>query len=351
MRIAILTFNNTHNFGAELQSYALQQFLIGMGHEALHVCTSSYHRGNSIKSKIKAFLSKESDRRYDEFISNRLKFYPGKYDEGSIFELNDKFDAFLSGSDQVWNVANGVNPIFFQQSVPDDKLKLSYAASVGISAIPEMYADEVSRSLSRFDAISVRESDAVKLLCNYTDKDISQNIDPVFLLPAEKWDEVAGERIEKKPYIFVYGTQMTDEIKQVAYKIQKETGYQIISVFRMLKAKSVDEKIGPEEFVNYVKYADYVVTTSFHCTAFSIIYHKNLVEVLHSTTGSRAKNLLESFNQTDSIYSDGFNLNKTWDYSETDALIEHFREESQSYLSAALNVNADSECGGVTEIS
>lgn len=351
MRIAILTYNTVHNYGALLQAYALQTVLQGMGHETFHIAKERFCRGSSLKERVKGLLYKQGDLAYENFISDKLNIYPGLYDEVTAEKLNDCFDAFISGSDQVWNVKNSPNLMFFQHFVHDDKIKMSYAASLGIDKIPEVNADEFCRLLQRFDYISVREESVLEELKRFTDKNISWNIDPVFLLNVEQWDNLLSERIEAEPYIFVYGTQMSNKLKSIAYDLKKKTGLKIVSVFRMPNASIIEGKAGPLEFVNYVKYADYVVTTSFHCTAFSIIYHKKLIEVLHSTTGSRAKGILEVFNQLDSIYSDDFDFNKKWDYSGTDVLISALKETALEYLNTALccTSNTDEDKRGVLD--
>ena len=337
MKVAILTFNTATNFGAQLQAYALQKTLTDMGFEALHIRRGLASNSHSFKSVVKSKLSGERDKKYEEFTNNILRFYPGSYTRETVYQISDDFDAFVSGSDQVWNVKNGIDPVWFQDFVPDDKLKISYAASLGIDHIPLMYAEQISKRLDSFDYISVREKSSVEELGKFTDNKVSWNIDPVFLVSAGEWSQMAGEPIEKEPYIFVYGTQMSDEFKQIALKLKKETGLKLLSVFRMNGAKTVEYSCGPIEFVNYIKNAEYVVTTSFHATAFSIIFHKNLIEYLHSSTGSRARGILSLFHQEGSIVSAGEKLPEEWNYEDTDRIIAEQKEISITYLRSALS--------------
>lgn len=339
MKIGILTFSSAVNFGALLQAYALQQALKKLGFDALHIYTGKPYMSSRIKYKIKHKLERKKNNSYQNFLINKLEFYPETINENNAVKLNKVFDAFISGSDQIWNVTNGVNPLWFQMFVRTTKKKISYAASVGIEKIPESYQEELGKALDSFDAISVRERYSVHELKKYTDKNIQSNIDPVFLLSANEWDSILSDQIENCRYIFVYGTQMSDELKTVAYRLKKKTGFKIVSVFPMRGAKIIGRKTGPLEFVNYVKYAEYVVTSSFHCTAFAIIYHKRIIECLHSLTGARAKNILEIFDQTDSIYTGSdFCYDKEWDYSNTDDIIQIKASEAKEYLISSLTM-------------
>lgn len=337
MKIALLTFNTAINYGAQLQAYALQKILRDSGYEAYHVMVGKRIKSTKIKYKIKSVLEKKKNESYDEFMNKRLIFYPGSFDESSFYLLNQVFDVFISGSDQVWNMKAGVNPIWFQEMVESEKKKISYAASMGIKDVPAEYISETARALSDFNYISVREDEAKSALSNYISGPIETHVDPVFLVNRSEWEELAGSRITKNPYIFVYGTEMTKQIKDAAYELKEQhPECSIISVFPMKGATAVDGSTGPIEFINYIRYADYVVTSSFHATAFSIIFHKKLVEVLHSTTGSRALNVLKVFHQENSQYRVGHRIME-WDYSGVDEIISAERKRSLSYLETAIN--------------
>jgi len=340
MKAAILTFNQANNFGAQLQSYALQKTINELGHDAYQIRVGKIEKPKKIKYKLKALLEKQRIKAYASFMEKYIRFYPGTFSETNIASLNKEFDAFVSGSDQVWNMLRGVSPVYFQRFVRNDKLKISYAASIGLNQIPEEYLEESIAAISDFDYISVREQSARIELEKYIRSPVSCNIDLVFLISAEQWSELVGERIEKKPYIFVYGTQMSDELIRIAHNIKKETGLKIISVFPMSGASCVQSKTGPLEFVNYVKNAEYIVTTSFHCTAFSMIFEKRIIELLHSTTGSRAKDLLHHFGQADCIVENShFDLkDKVWNYEKNAEIIEDLKKNAVNYLNNALSI-------------
>lgn len=337
MKTAILTFSSAQNYGAQLQAFGLQYALQKIGMDAYHIRIREDKHSNSIKFFIKYMLSKKKRNSYDRFQRENLKFYNGVYDISNISDINKSFDVFISGSDQVFNMKNGVDPIYFQEFVENDHLKISYAASMGIGNVPVQYQEMVATDLNGFAALSVREQNAVTELGKLTKTSIVRNIDPVFLPKMEDWEKICIPPKYKEPYIFVYGTEMTDEIVKIALEISKKTGYKIFSIFPMKGADSLFLKIGPAEFIGYIRNASYVVTTSFHCTAFSMIYEKNLIEVLHSTTGSRAKGLLELLNKTECIYDgENFDLLQKVNYHHTRQIIERERTSGYEFLSAHL---------------
>lgn len=334
MKIGILTFNQARNYGAMLQAFALQTYLRERDADALHIKIGDMQEDGikSIKGLIRRVVKHRSYSAYKEF-SDKLIFYPGEFSETNAEKLNAAFDMFVSGSDQVWNITNGMNYMFYQKFVRD-KIKASYAASLGISKLDEKWKSLIKRELDSFDYIAVRENTAKIMLDEILSQPVQCVVDPVFLLGREKWDAICGDRIEKKPYIFVYGTQMTTQLKSVVKSLAEKKGLKICSVFAMEGAKELDSKIGPAEFINYIKNAEYVVTTSFHCTAFSLIYERPLIEILHSTTGSRASDLLEMVEMKDScVWHDGYNVEKmSWDYTRARGILKAAIDNSRLYI-------------------
>lgn len=333
VKVAILTFSTAQNYGAQLQAFGLQYALRKIEIDAYHIRIREQKQSVNIRSLLRDFLSKKQRDCYCRFQNENLDFIDGIYDINNIENLNGLFGAFITGSDQVFNMKNGVDSIYFQEFVNENLKKLSYAASMGIREVPAQYQNRVRKDLDCFDAISVREQDAAEELAKFTKNSIVRNIDPVFLPTRNEWDKIAVEPKYGKPYIFVYGTEMTSEFINIAQRLKAETGYKIFSVFPMKGAEALYLKIGPAEFIGYIKNAAYVVTTSFHCTAFSMIYEKNLIEFLHSTTGSRARGLLELLDKTECIYTgESYELTKKVEYDNTCRLIEKERNSGYEFL-------------------
>lgn len=335
MRIGILTFNKVRNYGGMLQAYALQEYIKSLSdtYDVYHIVSKQPRIKMTPKNILLRLMRLPSIVRYKKF-EKLINYYNGEYCDANAEELNNEFDVFISGSDQVWNVTNGLDGLFYQKFVTNAK-KISYAASIGISSIPDALKADVKNALESFDSILVRENTAKQILSEIlARKNIAQVLDPVFLLSREQWSRMCGERIEKKPYIFVYGTQMTAELKEAAYRLADLYNLNICSVFRMKHTKTLDYAIGPLEFVNYVKNAEFVVTTSFHCTAFSVIFEKKLIEILHSSTGSRASDLLEFFGiKEDCIYRSEKNFKDySWEYKGLQEKLISATEQSKELL-------------------
>ena len=151
MKIGILTFNRARNYGAMLQAYALQTYIRGIGADAQHIALKGAQEKcvKSVKGFLRRVIKYRSYCEYQRFL-NRLSFYPGEYNEENADQLNEVFDMFISGSDQVWNVTNGMNPMFYQSFVRN-KTKASYAASMGISKLPEEWIFPVLKELETFE--------------------------------------------------------------------------------------------------------------------------------------------------------------------------------------------------------
>ena len=333
MKLAVLTFSQSYNYGALLQSYALQKTLCRLGHEALLIRIGEPPKPKTLKYKLKNLFEYKRQKAYRYFLRNCMTFYETVVTPENAYILNSVFDGFVSGSDQVWNMKNGVDPIFFQKFVEKNKLKMSYSASIGLNTIPEKYLDESIRLINDFDYVSLRELSALRLLQQYTPRKLYCHIDPVFLLNKSEWDNLIENPIEQKNYIFVYGTQMSQTLKHFAENLRQKTGLPLISVFPLKNAKTVGGVIGCKEFVNYVKNADYVITSSFHCTAFSLIYQKRFFVVSHSETFSRTRDLLDLFGQSDCIIENPDDVVKSvWNFSQNQNILDGLQKSAFDYL-------------------
>ena len=245
MRIGILTFSTANNYGAQLQAHALQKQIQNMGHTCLHIKIKNRKNARiSIKETIKFFLKIKCRIAFFLFRRDYIEFDKKKYTSKSMAELNKKYDLFISGSDQVWNMKNGLNPFFYQMFVSEKRKKVAYAASIGLTEIPEQRHDEVINALDKFNLISVREHQAQKLLELYLDKKIAYVLDPVLLFPRSYWDKLLNPPTEKKPYIFVYGTEMTKDLKQCANRLSQQTGLAIKTIYKYDDIKALDWKTG-----------------------------------------------------------------------------------------------------------
>ena len=140
------------------------------------------------------------------------------------------------------------------------------------------------------------------------------------------------KRIVPEKYVFVYATQISSNLIESVQQCEKMTGYKVISVHKLLNHKTIEFKSGPLEFLNYIYYAEYVITSSFHCAAFSLIFSKNLTAIPHSTTGVRMTDLFESLGASNSLYNGKFIPTEKYNADEMQRNILREREKSLIYI-------------------
>lgn len=288
---AILTFQSAYNFGAVLQAYALQQYLIANFGQTQIL---DYHNSdvdkvyemptvseliNKPKQAISRFLRnglyKGKNARIDQFrkdFFNLTKWY----DKNNIHDANAEADVFITGSDQVWNhMIIGNDTSYFLDFVDMGKATCSYAASIGVKLIPEEYRELYKKAITLIQKISVRETAAIQTLVEIGIHDAVVMPDPTLLISKTQWKTLSIKPNEKNKYILVYKITRADRLIPFAKKLSKITGLPIIYIPNDLKSGVVGSlklDVGPREWLGYISNAEYVVTNSFHGTVFSILF-------------------------------------------------------------------------------
>lgn len=349
MKAAIITYTDSLNWGAQLQAYALRKILVDMGVETNHIDhrkmnISMYRKGKSVGVLVNNIIAWGSRKALEQRVRRTLRFRE-KYlamtepchNRASMKALNDQYDMFITGSDQVWNCTNGINSNFYLDFVEDDNKKCSYAASFGVSEISEQYSCEVSRRINCFRFLTVRENDGKNIIKNLTGREAEQVCDPVFLLTPEEWTKLIDESSEcnasaEGGYIFVYSTDKSKEFYRLVADVKKKYKLPVVSVSWVPGAKMV-KNAGPAEFLDYIKNAEIVVTTSFHATAFATIFKRKLCVLPHKKTGNRVIDVLGRLGGLKQI-ADKNNADGTAsvDYHVIDANLQVYREESRAML-------------------
>lgn len=322
-KIGIITFHNAINYGAALQAYAQQKFLINNRYDAEVIdyqCEkfkNDYRTvklyDHSIKGLIKALFKAPStyqrNKKFRTFLKNYVKCSKKSYDAATVGETNNQYELFIAGSDQVWNLAlTGMDRNYLLNFVDENKKKSSYAASIGSVDLDSEMKAIFQEDIGSFDSISVREDDAKKFLQELLEKNVCTVLDPVFLLDATEWNRVARQ-VSRNDYILVYCLHEHSVYEQ-AKKLSEVTGLRIICIQNNMKKPIVAEYIlnaDPSEFVGYIRNAKYVVTDSFHGAAFGIIYRKQIRIVLKKIlTGlnGRLLTLLNGFDLMEVIVDD-----------------------------------------------
>lgn len=361
MKIAISTLTGYGNYGNRLQNYALQHTLELMGNQVVTIRNTTNPSEMILKKKVRqrfgdnssltlllkkllSLFSHSKKLNYNRTIS--FLSFTKKYINESDFEINentDKFDfdkyidCYVIGSDQVWNYAfpSFSKFDFVEYSI---KPKISYAASFGVSEIPEYLRDFYRTGLNGIDYISVRETSGKKIVSDLTDIKATVVLDPTLLLSKEDWQEISTKKLYSKKFIVVY---FLDEISKddLSY-IQKYAESNNCLIKRMFSRD--DEELwesGPDEFINLFSQAEAVFTDSFHAVAFSIIFNKYFEVFERNFKGpsmnSRIDTLLDDLDLADRWHSKSGNA-KEIDYAKTMELLDIRKKESLSFLENSL---------------
>lgn len=317
VRTATITFHKAVNYGAILQTYALQQSILKLGVDNNIIdydCkfVSDVYKLINIKS-IKLFIKSLIAFRIYYHRKNKFKSFIKKYiiltnpvnkDILKSEEFNNKYDFFITGSDQVWNYEiTNLDDAYFLNFVKDESKVKSYAASFGISYIPEKLRLKYKNYLKRFSSILVREKTGAKLIENLIDKKVNVVLDPVLLLNKNEWNEIAAKtKFDdiKDKYILVY--METPYIKLFAENLSAKYKIPIFNISHFILKKknkigNTECELGPEEFISAIKNAKFIVAASFHAVVFSIIYNKdffiNNKDKSRENRASRQKDLLD----------------------------------------------------------
>lgn len=358
MKIGVITFHRAINYGAALQTYALQRAISDLGFDTEVIDYRCDHMENlykliggfkqktfkqNIRGLINLIPSWKKMKSFRSLIASHTKLSPVVYDSKSIVTANQCYDVFITGSDQVFNYAcSNFDKNYFLSFVEETRKINSYAASFGISEIPQEYKGEYTRLLNRFNHISVREESGRRIVRELTGKDCALHVDPVFLLDSSEWSKLAKDPgIDN--YILIYRLNKSNIIDDFARKLAKKTGKRVINIGQDLIDKIKNPDFGGdlstsvEEFLGLFKYADYVVTNSFHGTAFSVIFNRKMyVETKQKDfkKNDRAENLLKLTGLTDSIIStlDDCNLDIIRDFEHAKSVLSSERESALSYL-------------------
>lgn len=364
-KIGILTIHSAHNYGAMLQAYATKAFL--MKHEKcvdiinyqpafLDYPYKAFNIDRMFRSKRPKYLVPAIIREFSLYWlrkKRRIRFedFFNKYicpNMIPVMTIPSDYDIYIVGSDQVWNTDITLTyekPYFADFPFPhESKRYISYASSLGKDSLNNYEINEFSKMLKNFDCISVRENSARKLLQPLVSKNIKVVLDPTLLLNRKDWNAIcSSKRIINEKYVLVYQIFENPNVLLKAKNIAQEIGARVFQLVAWPnRALSDQENLqGPSDFVSLIRDADFVVTTSFHGTAFSVIFEKDFYVVrLNNGRDGRAENLLSSINLQNRIVELNENVFfSKIDYSEARGLLEQQKDESSEYLLSSIYGN------------
>ncbi len=375
-KIALLTWFDNNNYGSALQAFALKHTLDKFG-----ICDVINYKTHSDKYKLSdlktgenrkiifekcitkicvVFLKRkytnyiiEKRKKFVTFFSDYLYLEKPQLAKSELKKLTNKYDYFVCGSDQVWS------PLRYDSSFYLDfagtKNKISYAPSFGVDNVKvfDTKTEEIKKNLLDFNNISVREDSGKNIVKKLIGKDVPVCLDPTLLLSREEWSDFAKASKKNNAKDYLYCLFLGD------YKLHRKSFSDISSLLKLpVFLHSYNRKdyfskfnhfngLGPSEFVNSIKNANFVCTDSFHAAVFSIIFHKPFVLYKRFSDGdkgsqnTRVINLLQMLDLSERLdlevnkkttKEDLLNIN----YQKVDSKLDALREKSFDYLTNAL---------------
>ena len=387
-QIGVVANHKTINFGTMLQAYATQCALEKLGFKVETININGIAK--DIRSRKISFFLKELTKK--ELLDSKLptvkkalqrkmnrtfaaqlrqreevfrRFRENKFpmseictNRDALTKLAKKYDTVLVGSDQIWLPSNIAADVFTLNFVPDEVNKVAYASSFGVSKLPPGQHDIANHFLNRINHVSVREISGQQLVRDIAKRDVPVVCDPTILFDKEQWCAmIPDKKLQQEPYIFSYFLGNNPEQRRFVSQIRERTGLKVIAPLHLDDYIESDNSfpdyttfdMGPEEFLNYIRHAQYVFTDSFHGTVLSVLHSKNVFTFNRFKPGAA-----QSTNtRIDSLYSilgiperhittdvsiDAI-LQMSPNFSEALGRIDSFRKDSWKYLKNALGVN------------
>lgn len=346
MKIGILTFHHTTNYGATLQAYALFQTIKKQGH---NVEIIDYQPYKAVKTYIKTlyfnhhFLSNAvKSWKMRKFLHSQIQLSTNRcYTRKGLKNWEQAYDIVICGSDEIWNINSfrGFDTSYFLDFVNSQKTrKISYAASFGFTTTLGKNREKVAELLKEFKAISVRDSNSLRIVEEECQQSATKVLDPTFLVDYTK---IISQPKINDDYLLIYGG-LSKEDETYVKKAAKAEGLKIVSVGYPSRIAQINlVGIGPEEWLGYFAKASYVFTSFYHGAIFSIIFRKPFTVFGRQDKMSKVQDLLKDFKLENRIVKNSL---PAWeeqkiniDYDVISSSVEKAIEKSKTYLFEALN--------------
>jgi len=374
------------NYGSMLQAYATQKILddFNINNETINIKLLNkeisankrkYYLGQifnfsfikakfgMIKLKLDCKINRQlglniniRNKKFEEF-ENRFNMSKEYNTINQLSHECGKYTDVLVGSDQLWLPVNVIGDYYTLNFVPENTNKIAYATSFGISHIPKKYHEKYREFLSRINHISTREQAGKDIINELINKDVQVVCDPTLLFDKEEWMSIQEkDKAVKEKYILCYLLGNSVEHRKFAERLRGKTGYKIVSLNHLdeyvkYSDKFADETpydIGPSEFIDLIRNAEYICTDSFHGVIFSIINNKEFFVFRRYSnnkkvsTNSRLDSLLTIVDLKDRLIYGTEDINKetekTIDYAHVNVKVECLREQSKEFLKKSLNI-------------
>lgn len=359
MKIGILTYHRAHNYGAMLQAYALRTYLHNQGHdvEFIDYWPDSHNkqytlfkpiRGKSLYFKILNIISDSVTLIRRTIRMNKFNNFRKKHlgiNDSIKYTTNkepiiERYDCVVVGSDQIWRTQEyegkhvGIDSMYLCTNIPNTTRCISYAASMGIISLTSEDEHVIRTSLKNFNTILVREN-SLKQLVESLGYSAHVVLDPTLLLTKQQWDQlIPSHRYSQKPYVLFYELMPSQEALAFAKKKALSLNCELLimdSIIHTLPRKNHISYASPIEFMHAIRDAEFVIATSFHGTAFSIIFEKQFITIGLKKNADRVKTLLQQVGIPEQYQDLPIETSKI-NYKEVNTTLQTIREHSQQLL-------------------
>ncbi len=360
-KIGIITYHFSVNYGAVLQSYALQRFLINqkvgvelIDYRPFQIRNSNikylYYRGQRLPNPLLFASGIQKWKKFKEFINSDISLSSETFlDNGKLSLFSERYSAVICGSDEVWNINDihtdfGEDLSYFLDFVDANKTrKISYATSFGQTGQLGNKKSKISKLLGDFNAIGVRDSNSAQLVQECGQR-CTKVLDPTFLVDYS--DILKKPKVTANGYILLYGSFSKVQGSYIE-SVAKSEGLKVISIGARpgeWKPPISFLNVGPREWLGYFSDATYIFTNYFHGAIFSILFRKPFISFNRPEKSIKVKDLLGALSLEDRIITEAqisslgneFPSLTHWDEQKIAQLIH----QSKSYLSDALELSS-----------
>lgn len=368
MKIDVITLHRVRNYGSSLQTLATQMFLKELGCEPEIIDYyperySSFGLLKRLKNKssmlkknpVLLFIAKlaiapsyyKKHLVFDRFLKKYITLTLQTYRSESELSANlPKADAYCTGSDQVWNSHwnEGVDRPFYLSFLPNGAYRFSFASSIGGTKLSDEEKQEIVPLLKKFRHISVREDSGVDVLRDVGIENVQQVLDPTLLFDAETWNSFVSDRYKGQRYVVTYNLHHDKRIDQYTAILAKKHNLKVLNIsynwHDIIRSGQLIWCPTVEEYLGLIRDATYVVTDSFHATAFSLIFGTKFIDIFPEQASARLRSVLR-LTKTDARGFDEMpNIEAADVETDFDKVHEILREERSKavyYMNAVLN--------------
>ena len=289
MKIGIITVHRAYNYGSVLQCYALQEYLKSLGHdvwvidyrqkwtEATYKPFSLYYIWQMVKRKdihtiVAYWRGRRGKRLYVEMSKQMFSPFMKMLNltNPCCRRIPTDFDVYLIGSDQLWSFqcVGGKDEIYTGNfKHPAGSRVIGYAISVGTDSLLRLGANELKRIIVNFDKLSLREEENTKIINEFTGLKLPVTVDPVLLTESSVWEPMVNDEWKQRNYVVIYQARPVsgnpDYLKEKADVLARQIKCEVVELNTMAYSVS--------DFISAIKYAKYVLTTSFHAVVFALL--------------------------------------------------------------------------------